>query len=99
MYHYYQYISYRNTIDISYSVSTASVSSIKDGFLSGSQTTDESEKHDRAPSWKVRLAENTKNKVVLNSKISIPYFVLFLLIVTHCKAITYSPFVKSTLLF
>jgi len=43
-------------------VSTASVSSIKDGFLSGSQT-DESEKHDRAPSWKVRLAENTKNKV------------------------------------
>merc|ERR1719266_3256734 len=42
-------------------VSTATVSSIKDGFLSGSQN-DDNEKHDRAPSWKVRLAENTKNK-------------------------------------
>ena len=49
-------------INISYLVTTASVSSIKDGFLSGSHP-DESEKHDRAPSWKVRLAENTKNKV------------------------------------
>ena len=43
-------------------VSTATVSSIKDGFLSGSQNED-NEKHERAPSWKVRLAENTKNKV------------------------------------
>ena len=43
-------------------VSTATVSSIKDGFLSGSQN-DDNEKHERAPSWKVRLAENTKNKV------------------------------------
>merc|ERR1712223_1467646 len=43
------------------SVSTATVSSIKDGFLSGSQN-DVNEKHERAPSWKVRLAENTKNK-------------------------------------
>ena len=46
-------------------VSTATVSSIKDGFLSGSQNED-NEKHERAPSWKVRLAENTKNKVKWN---------------------------------
>ena len=46
-------------------VSTATVSSIKDGFLSGSQNED-NEKHERAPSWKVRLAENTKNKVRRN---------------------------------
>ena len=46
-------------------MTTASVSSIKDGFLSGSQGLEETDKHDRAPSWKVRLAENTKNKVLL----------------------------------
>ena len=42
-------------------VTTTSVSSLKDGFLAGNH--EENDKHDRAPSWKVRLAENTKNKV------------------------------------
>ena len=42
-------------------VTTTSVTSLKDGFLAGNH--DENDKHDRAPSWKVRLAENTKNKV------------------------------------
>ena len=57
------YVAFINHIrmNITLLVTTTSVSSLKDGFLAGNH--DENDKHDRAPSWKVRLAENTKNKV------------------------------------